>query len=97
MGEASGVGMSHLVEPGRLLLPRTRGGRLENEVQHYAEERALETMDDALGPAAGSTESTTVWKVECGFAQHCFLVRFISRSARDASANLITQHQMWPH
>lgn len=80
-----------------MLLPRTRGGRLENKVQHYAEERALETMGDALGPAAGSAESTAVWKVECGFAQHCFLVRFISRSARDASANLIAQPQMCPH
>lgn len=74
-----------------MLLPRTRGGSLENQVQRYAEERALETMDDALGPAAGSAESTAAWKVECGFARHCFPVRFISRSARDASANL-THH-----
>lgn len=36
-----------------MLLPRTRAGRLENEVQHYAEERALETMDDALGLEQG--------------------------------------------
>lgn len=79
-----------------MLLPRTRASSLENQVPRYAEERALETMDDAVGPAAGSAESTVAWKVESGLAQHCFLVRFISRSARDASANL-THHQMCPH
>lgn len=92
MRDAGGVGMSAPSGARQsVLLPRTRGGSLENQVQRYAEERALETMDDALGPAAGSAESTVAWKVECGFARHCFLDRFISRSARDASANL-THH-----
>lgn len=61
---------------------RARGGSLEDQRHRWAEERALEKMENASGPAAGPAESTT--GLEGGVWLHAALFAW-SGSSQDST------------